>query len=688
MRTRSLESLRGSIACAWSRPSARAGPPAGRRSRVTGLSRSTVSSLVCDLQAHGLIVEQSDPDASAGMAPGARRSCSRSTARRGAVVGIDFGHDRIHVAVSDLSRTVLAEAVTARATSTTTPRARSTPPPAWSTSCSTETGRAADVIGVGMALAGPIDHDRGACRTHGDPSRLGRPGGRGRDEPPPRPPGAPRQRREPGRARRGHARRRPGDARTRLRDGRPGIGAGLIVDGRPYRGQRGTAGELGHVLVDEPGRSAAAATAAASRPCRRPAITDLLRRSRGEDLTLPRHRGSHARATPAAGARSPTPAARSAACSPLCNVLNPETVVVGGDLAEAGDVLLDPMRESVQRSRDPPAAEDARSLRASSASAPRCSARSPWPSSQSGRTRGATPRWHEGPMNKTRRRDGAHAEAVCGGHRLAMMPLRVPAALRRRRRGRRRQRGRGAGEGRQGRRPAAGLEVVGALGDGRPAVPQEGVRRRRRRVEIQNAEGDKSTQQQQAEQAITNGAKVILLVNLDSGSGAAIAANAKSQGVKVIDYDRLTLETDATRLLRVVRQREGRPAPGPGPRGLPRRQEAPPVAVLNGSPTDNNATLFKKGYDSVLNPKFDVRRLERGRRPVRARLGQPEGADDLRADAAEGQQQDRRRARGQRRPRQRGDLGAQAAQARRRSRSPARTRRCRASRTSSPATSA
>src|SRR3712207_5055850 len=47
-------------------------------------------------------------------------------------------------------------------------------------------------------------------------------------------------------------------------------------------------------------------------------------------------------------------------------------------------------------------------------------------------------------------------------------------------------------------------------------------------VEIQNAEGDKSTQQQQAEQAITNGAQVLLLVNLDSGSGAAIAANAKS----------------------------------------------------------------------------------------------------------------------------------------------------------------
>ena len=65
-------------------------------------------------------------------------------------------------------------------------------------------------------------------------------------------------------------------------------------------------------------------------------------------------------------------------------------------------------------------------------------------------------------------------------------------------------------------------------------------------ADIQNAEGDKSTQQDQAEQMITNGATVLLLVNLDSGSGAAIAANAASQGVKVIDYDRLTLDTDAT----------------------------------------------------------------------------------------------------------------------------------------------
>jgi D-xylose transport system substrate-binding protein len=124
---------------------------------------------------------------------------------------------------------------------------------------------------------------------------------------------------------------------------------------------------------------------------------------------------------------------------------------------------------------------------------------------------------------------------------------------------------------------------------------------------IQNAEGDKSTQQQQAEQAITNGAKVILLVNLDSGSGAAIAANAKSRGVKVIDYDRLTLNGDSDYYVSFDNEKVGQlqgqglvdclSAGGGG--------GTPNIAELNGSPTDNNATLFKKGYDSVLQPKFD-----------------------------------------------------------------------------------
>src|SRR5919109_267349 len=124
--------------------------------------------------------------------------------------------------------------------------------------------------------------------------------------------------------------------------------------------------------------------------------------------------------------------------------------------------------------------------------------------------------------------------------------------------------------------------------------------------EIQNAEGDKATQQQQAEQAITNGAKVLLLVNLDSGSGAAIAARAKSQNVSVIDYDRLTLNGDSDYYVSFDNEQVGK-LQGEGlVKCLDEKGTSKPaVAVLNGSPTDNNATLFKNGYDSVINPKFD-----------------------------------------------------------------------------------
>jgi D-xylose transport system substrate-binding protein len=124
--------------------------------------------------------------------------------------------------------------------------------------------------------------------------------------------------------------------------------------------------------------------------------------------------------------------------------------------------------------------------------------------------------------------------------------------------------------------------------------------------EIQNAEADPAVQRQQAEQAITNGATVLLLVNLDSGSGAAIAANAKSQGVSVIDYDRLTLDGDSDYYVSFDNEAVGK-LQGEGLVSCIEEQgvENPNIAVLNGSPTDNNATLFKNGYHSVINPKFD-----------------------------------------------------------------------------------
>jgi D-xylose transport system substrate-binding protein len=122
---------------------------------------------------------------------------------------------------------------------------------------------------------------------------------------------------------------------------------------------------------------------------------------------------------------------------------------------------------------------------------------------------------------------------------------------------------------------------------------------------IVNAQGDPTTQRTQAEQAITNGAKVILLVDLDPGSGASIISLAHAHGVKVIDYDRLTLGGGANYYVSFNNQRVGQ-LQGQGLVKCLTAEGAvkPVVAELNGSPTDNNATLFAAGYNSVLNPKY------------------------------------------------------------------------------------
>ncbi|MDX6255232.1 MAG: D-xylose transport system substrate-binding protein [Frankiales bacterium] len=124
---------------------------------------------------------------------------------------------------------------------------------------------------------------------------------------------------------------------------------------------------------------------------------------------------------------------------------------------------------------------------------------------------------------------------------------------------------------------------------------------------IDNAQGDPSNQQGQAEQAITNGASVLLLVNLDSGSGAAIEANAVRQGLKVIDYDRLTLRGSASYYVSFDNVRVGK-LQGQGLVDCLAAKKPsvakPSVIQLDGSPDDNNSAEFKQGYDSVLDPLF------------------------------------------------------------------------------------
>ena len=130
---------------------------------------------------------------------------------------------------------------------------------------------------------------------------------------------------------------------------------------------------------------------------------------------------------------------------------------------------------------------------------------------------------------------------------------------------------------------------------------------------IVNAQGDPSTQRTQAEQAITNGAKVLMLVDLDPGSGTSIISYAHSHGAKVIDYDRLTLGGGADYYVSFDNTAVGK-LQG---QGLVKCLNAtgvkkPVVAELNGSPTDNNATLFANGYNSVLTPLYASGKLTKG----------------------------------------------------------------------------
>jgi D-xylose transport system substrate-binding protein len=118
---------------------------------------------------------------------------------------------------------------------------------------------------------------------------------------------------------------------------------------------------------------------------------------------------------------------------------------------------------------------------------------------------------------------------------------------------------------------------------------------------ISNAEGDPSVQRSQADQAITDGAKVLLLVNLDNGSGAAIIDAAKAQGVAVIDYDRLTVGGKADYYVSGDATAAGR-LQGQGLVDDLKGVTKPRIAILNGAPTDSFATDLANGYRAVLDP--------------------------------------------------------------------------------------
>ncbi|GAB1694078.1 substrate-binding domain-containing protein [Krasilnikovia sp. M28-CT-15] len=132
-------------------------------------------------------------------------------------------------------------------------------------------------------------------------------------------------------------------------------------------------------------------------------------------------------------------------------------------------------------------------------------------------------------------------------------------------------------------------------------------------ADIQNAQGDKAKFASIADSMISGGATVLMIVNLDSGTGKTVLDKAKKAGLATIDYDRLTLNGGADYYVSFNNVTVGT-LQGQGLQRCLREKgtKAPLVASLNGSPTDNNATQFKQGYDQVLQPMFDSEAYVKG----------------------------------------------------------------------------
>ncbi|MFF8743771.1 ROK family protein [Streptomyces californicus] len=320
--------------------------------RSTGLSAATVSNIVRELKDSGTV--EVTPTSAGG-----RRARSVSlSGDAGIVIGVDFGHTHLRVAVGNLAHQVLAE--------------ESEPLDVDASSAEgfdraevlvkrliEATGIGPDkVIGIGLGVPGPIDVESGTLGSTSilpgwtgiNPSeelsgRLGVPVYVDND------------------ANLGALGELVWGSGRGVRDlayikVASGVGAGLVIDGTIYRGPGGTAGEIGHITLDESGpvcrcgNRGCLETFTAARY-----VLPLLQPSHGPGLTMERV---------VQLAREGDPGCRrvigdvgrhiGSGVANLCNLLNPSRVVLGGSLAEAGELVLGPIRDSVSRYAIPSAA--------------------------------------------------------------------------------------------------------------------------------------------------------------------------------------------------------------------------------------------------------------------------------------------------------------------------------------------
>ncbi|MFD9808536.1 ROK family protein [[Kitasatospora] papulosa] len=320
--------------------------------RSTGLSAATVSNIVRELKDGGTV--EVTPTSAGG-----RRARSVSlSGDAGIVIGVDFGHTHLRVAVGNLAHQVLAEESEPLDVDASSAEGFGRAEQLVNRLIETTGISPEKVIGVGLGVPGPIDVESGTLGSTSilpgwtgiNPSqelagRLGVPVYVDND------------------ANLGALGELVWGSGRGVRDlayikVASGVGAGLVIDGHIYRGPGGTAGEIGHITLDESGpvcrcgNRGCLETFTAARY-----VLPLLKPSHGSDLTMERM---------VQLAREGDPGCRrvigdvgrhiGSGVANLCNLLNPSRVVLGGSLAEAGELVLAPIRDSVSRYAIPSAA--------------------------------------------------------------------------------------------------------------------------------------------------------------------------------------------------------------------------------------------------------------------------------------------------------------------------------------------
>jgi D-xylose transport system substrate-binding protein len=114
-----------------------------------------------------------------------------------------------------------------------------------------------------------------------------------------------------------------------------------------------------------------------------------------------------------------------------------------------------------------------------------------------------------------------------------------------------------------------------------------------------NADQDAAKQQTQAEAAITNGAKVLVLDPVDAASAGAMVQRAKQSNIPVISYDRLIADAPVDYYISFNNEKVGQLQGESLVKALGDPQ-GKSIVMINGAPTDSNAAMFKKGAHSVL----------------------------------------------------------------------------------------